>query len=200
MNPVRGIMNSLVVDSPLPANLTYLWGIGSMLGLALVIQIVTGVFLAMHYVPDTSLAFLSVEHVMRDTVNGWILRYAHANGAGCFFIIVYIHIARGLYYGSYRKPRVMLWTVGVFILLVMMGTAFIGYVLPWGQMSFWGATVITNFLSAIPYIGTVLVELVWGGFSVDKATLNRFFSLHYLLPFILAALVGLHLLAQRRVN
>ena len=195
MNPVRGILNSLVVDSPLPSNLTYLWGFGSILGLALVVQIVTGVFLAMHYVPDTELAFMSVEHVMRDTVNGWVLRYAHSNGAGMFFIMVYIHIARGLYYGSYRAPRVMLWSVGVFILLIMMGTAFIGYVLPWGQMSFWGATVITNFLSAIPYIGTVLVELVWGGFSVDKATLNRFFSFHYLLPFILAALAGLHLLA-----
>ena len=160
MNPVRGIINSLVVDSPLPSNLTYLWGFGSILGLALVVQIITGVFLAMHYVPDTSLAFVSVEHVMRDTVNGWVLRYAHSNGAGMFFIVVYIHIARGLYYGSYRAPRVMLLSVGVFILLIMMGTAFIGYVLPWGQMSFWGATVITNFLSAVPYIGTVLVELV----------------------------------------
>ena len=195
MNPVKGIVNSLVVDSPLPSNVTYLWGFGSILGLALGVQIVTGVFLAMHYVPDTELAFMSVEHVMRDTVNGWLLRYAHSNGAGMFFIMVYIHMARGLYYGSYRAPRIMLWSVGVFIFFAMMATAFIGYVLPWGQMSFWGATVITNFLSAIPYIGTVLVELVWGGFSVDKATLNRFFSLHYLLPFILAALAGLHLLA-----
>ena len=195
MSPVRGLVNTLVVDSPLPSNLTYMWNFGSILGLVLGIQIVTGVFLAMNYVPDTDLAFYSVEHIMRETLNGWIVRYTHANGAGIFFIAVYIHMARGMYYGSYRAPRVLLWSVGVIIFLVMMGTAFIGYVLPWGQMSFWGATVITNFLSAVPYIGKDLVELVWGGYSVDKATLNRFFSLHYLLPFILAALAGLHLLA-----
>ena len=138
MNPVRGLVNTLVVDSPLPSNLTYMWNFGSILGLVLVIQIVTGVFLAMNYVPDTDLAFYSVEHIMRETLNGWIVRYTHANGAGIFFIAVYIHMARGMYYGSYRAPRVLLWSVGVIIFLVMMGTAFIGYVLPWGQMSFWG--------------------------------------------------------------
>jgi len=149
----------------------------------------------MHYNPSVDLAFLSVEHIMRDVNYGWALRYMHANGASMFFICVYIHIARGLYYGSYTHPRILLWSVGVIIFLLMIGTAFIGYVLPWGQMSFWGATVITNMLSAIPWIGTDLVQLVWGGFSVDNPTLNRFFSLHYLLPFILAALACVHLMA-----
>jgi len=194
-HPVLSLANSFLIDSPLPSNITYLWNFGSLLGLCLVIQIITGVTLAMHYAPATSLAFVSVEHIMRDVFYGWLIRYAHANGASFFFICVYIHIARGLYYNSYTKPRVLLWTVGVVIYILMMATAFLGYVLPWGQMSFWGATVITNFFSAIPYIGTQLTEFIWGGFSVDNATLNRFFSLHYLLPFILAALVVVHLIA-----
>jgi len=191
-HPVLSIANSFFIDSPLPSNITYLWNFGSLLGLCLVIQIVTGVTLAMHYAPSTSLAFVSVEHIMRDVFYGWLIRYAHANGASFFFICVYIHMARGLYFNSYSKPRVLLWSVGVIIFFIMMATAFLGYVLPWGQMSFWGATVITNLLSAIPYIGPSLVEFVWGGFSVDNATLNRFFSLHYLLPFVLAALVAVH--------
>lgn len=194
-HPVLSIANDFFIDSPLPSNITYLWNFGSLLGLCLVIQIVTGVTLAMHYAPSTSLAFISVEHIMRDVWYGWLIRYAHANGASFFFICVYIHMARGLYYNSYIKPRVLLWSVGVVIFLIMIGTAFLGYVLPWGQMSFWGATVITNLLSAIPYIGPSLVEFVWGGFSVDNATLNRFFSLHYLLPFVLAALIAVHFLA-----
>lgn len=194
-HPVLSIANDFFIDSPLPSNITYLWNFGSLLGLCLVIQIVTGVTLAMHYAPSTSLAFISVEHIMRDVFYGWLIRYAHANGASFFFICVYIHMARGLYYNSYIKPRVLLWSVGVVIFLIMMGTAFLGYVLPWGQMSFWGATVITNLLSAIPYIGPNLVEFVWGGFSVDNATLNRFFSLHYLLPFVLAALIAIHFIA-----
>jgi ubiquinol-cytochrome c reductase cytochrome b subunit len=159
-HPVLTLANSFLIDSPLPANITYLWNFGSLLGLCLVIQIITGVTLAMHYAPATSLAFVSVEHVMRDVLYGWLIRYAHANGASFFFICVYIHIARGLYYNSYTSPRALLWSVGVVIYIIMMATAFLGYVLPWGQMSFWGATVITNFLSAIPYIGTPLVEFV----------------------------------------
>lgn len=194
-HPVLSIANDFFIDSPLPSNITYLWNFGSLLGICLVIQIVTGVTLAMHYAPSTSLAFVSVEHIMRDVFYGWLIRYAHANGASFFFICVYIHMGRGLYYNSYIKPRVLLWSVGVVIFLIMMGTAFLGYVLPWGQMSFWGATVITNLLSAIPYIGPNLVEFVWGGFSVDNATLNRFFSLHYLLPFVLAGLIAVHFIA-----
>lgn len=194
-HPVLSLVNMFLIDSPLPSNINYFWNFGSILGLCLIIQIVTGIALAMHYNASVDLAFLSVEHIMRDVNYGWLLRYMHANGASMFFICVYIHIARGLYYGSYTKPRELLWSVGVIIFLMMMGTAFIGYVLPWGQMSFWGATVITNMLSAIPWMGTDLVQLVWGGFSVDNATLNRFFSLHYLLPFILAALSIIHLMA-----
>jgi len=194
-HPLLSMINGMVIDLPAPANISYLWNFGSLLGVCLVVQIVTGIFLAMHYAAHVDLAFSSVEHIMRDVNYGWLLRYLHANGASMFFVMVYIHIARGLYYGSYTKPRVLLWSVGVIIFFVMMGTAFIGYVLPWGQMSFWGATVITNMLSAIPYVGTDLVQWVWGGFAVDNATLNRFFSLHYLLPFILAALVVVHLLA-----
>jgi ubiquinol-cytochrome c reductase cytochrome b subunit len=172
-----------------------MWNFGSLLGLCLVIQILTGIFLAMHYSPNVDLAFASVEHIMRDVNYGWAIRYAHANTASFFFICVYLHIARGLYYGSYRSPRILLWSVGVIILIVMIVTAFLGYVLPYGQMSLWGATVITNLLSAIPWIGQTLVEFIWGGFSVSNATLNRFFSLHYLLPFVLAALVIVHLLS-----
>jgi len=192
---ILSLINIYLIDSALPSNITYLWNFGSLLGVCLVIQLITGISLAMHYTSNVELAFLSVEHIMRDVNSGWLLRYMHANGASMFFICVYIHIARGLYYGSYTKPREILWIIGVIIFFVMMGTAFIGYVLPWGQMSFWGATVITSMLSAIPWLGTSLVEFVWGGFSVDNATLNRFYSLHYLLPFILVGLVLLHLIA-----
>jgi len=192
-NPLLRLVNSYLVDSPQPANLSYLWNFGSLLGLCLIIQILSGVFLAMHYVPNVDLAFNSVEHIMRDVSNGWILRYCHANVASFFFICVYMHVGRGLYYGSYKSPLV--WSIGVIMLVLMMAIAFLGYVLPYGQMSLWGATVITNLLSAIPVFGQDLVELIWGGFSVSNATLNRFFSLHFLLPFLLAALVVAHLLA-----
>nr|AWA82135.1 apocytochrome b [Cantharellus cibarius]AWA82167.1 apocytochrome b [Cantharellus cibarius] len=193
-HPILSLLNSYMVDSPQPANISYLWNFGSLLGLCLIIQILTGIFLAMHYTPNVDLAFASVEHIMRDVNMGWAIRYAHANTASFFFIFVYLHIARGLYYGSYRSPRTLPWSIGVIILVLMMATAFLGYVLPYGQMSLWGATVITNLLSAIPWIGQDFVQFVWGGFSVSNATLNRFFSLHYLLPFILAALVVGHLL------
>lgn len=194
-HPILSLVNSYMVDSPQPANISYLWNFGSLLGLCLIIQILTGIFLAMHYSPNVDLAFASVEHIMRDVNYGWAVRYAHANTASFFFICVYLHIARGLYYGSFRSPRTLLWSIGVIIFILMMATAFLGYVLPYGQMSLWGATVITNLLSAIPWIGQSLVEFIWGGFSVSNATLNRFFSLHYLLPFVLAALVVMHLIA-----
>ena len=189
------LVNSYIVDSPQPANLSYLWNFGSLLATCLVLQILTGIFLAMHYQAHVDFAFNSVEHIMRDVNSGWAIRYTHANVASFFFIFVYAHIARGLYYGSYKSPRVLLWSLGVIIFIVMIATAFLGYVLPYGQMSLWGATVITNLLSAIPFFGQDLVELIWGGFSVSNATLNRFFSLHYLLPFLLAALAIAHLLA-----
>nr|YP_009710773.1 apocytochrome b [Amanita thiersii]QFZ98726.1 apocytochrome b [Amanita thiersii] len=189
------ILNSYVVDSPQPANISYLWNFGSLLATCLIIQILTGAFLAMHYTPNVDFAFNSVEHIMRDVNNGWLLRYTHANVASFFFIFVYLHIARGLYYSSYKTPRVLVWSIGVIILILMMAIAFLGYVLPYGQMSLWGATVITNLLSAIPVFGQDIVELIWGGFSVSNATLNRFFSLHYLLPFVLAALAVAHLIA-----
>jgi ubiquinol-cytochrome c reductase cytochrome b subunit len=188
------LVNSYLVDSPQPANLSYMWNFGSLLGVCLIIQILTGAFLAMHYTPNVDFAFDSVEHIMRDVNNGWIIRYTHANVASFFFIFVYMHVARGMYYGSYKSPRVLLWSIGVIILILMMAIAFLGYVLPYGQMSLWGATVITNLLSAIPVFGQDIVELIWGGFSVSNATLNRFFSLHYLLPFLLAALVVAHLI------
>jgi ubiquinol-cytochrome c reductase cytochrome b subunit len=188
-----GILNNHIVDYPTPGNLSYFWSFGSLAGLCLVMQIITGILLAMHYTPHVDLAFASTEHIMRDVNNGWLLRYGHANGASMFFIIVYVHIARGLYYGSYMKPRHHLWGSGVLIFFLMMATGFMGYVLPWGQMSFWGVTVITNLFSAIPVVGPAIVEWLWGGFSVDNPTLNRFFSLHYLLPFIIAAVAGLHL-------
>lgn len=194
VNPLLRLLNSYVVDSPQPANISYMWNFGSLLSTCLIIQILTGIFLAMHYQPNVDLAFDSVEHIMRDVNNGYLVRYVHANVASFFFIFVYAHIGRGLYYGSYKSPRVAPWTIGVIILVVMMATAFLGYVLPYGQMSLWGATVITNLLSAIPYVGQDFVQLVWGGFSVSNATLNRFFSLHYLLPFLLAALAVMHLL------
>nr|ANO44452.1 cytochrome b [Schizochytrium sp. TIO1101]QBK37900.1 cytochrome b [Aurantiochytrium acetophilum] len=191
--PILAIINNHIVDYPTPINISYMWGFGSLSGLMLVVQILTGVFLAMHYTPHVDLAFSSVEHIMRDVNNGWLLRYLHANGASFFFIVVYIHMFRGLYYGSYAHPRELLWCSGVVIFILMMATAFIGYVLPWGQMSFWGATVITNLISAIPAVGESVVNWVWGGFSVDNPTLNRFFSLHYILPFVIAALALVHL-------
>lgn len=194
-NMLLRLLNSYIVDSPQPANLSYLWNFGSLLGTCLVLQILTGVFLAMHYQPHVDFAFNSVEHIMRDVNSGWVVRYTHANVASFFFIFVYAHIARGLYYSSYKSPRILLWTIGVIIFILMMAIAFLGYVLPYGQMSLWGATVITNLLSAVPVFGQDLVELIWGGFSVSNATLNRFFSLHYLLPFLLAALVIAHLMA-----
>nr|YP_009487314.1 apocytochrome b [Russula virescens]AWB36216.1 apocytochrome b [Russula virescens]WRO45332.1 apocytochrome b [Russula virescens] len=194
-NVLLRLLNSYIVDSPQPANISYLWNFGSLLGTCLIIQILTGVFLAMHYQPHVDFAFNSVEHIMRDVNAGWILRYTHANVASFFFIFVYAHIARGLYYSSYKSPRTLVWSIGVIILILMMAIAFLGYVLPYGQMSLWGATVITNLLSAVPFFGQDLVELIWGGFSVSNATLNRFFSLHFLLPFLLAALVVAHLMA-----
>jgi len=190
-NPIFSPINSALVDLPSPSSISYLWNFGSLLGLCLVIQILTGIFLAMHYCADVSLAFSSITHISRDVNYGFLLKYLHANGASAFFVCVYIHIGRGLYYGSYLK--IPLWNVGVVILLIMMLTAFIGYVLPWGQMSFWGATVITNFVSAIPYVGNDIVQWIWGGFSVSNATLNRFFSLHYLFPFVLAGLIFVHI-------
>lgn len=192
-NYVLGFIDSHIIDYPTPINLNYMWSFGSTAGLALVIQILSGVFLAMHYCPDIDLAFYSVEHIMTDVNNGWLIRYIHANGASMFFIVVYCHIFRGLYYGSYMYPRGLLWATGVVIFLLMMATAFMGYVLPWGQMSFWGATVITSLFSAIPYVGYPIVEWLWGGFSVSNATLNRFYSLHYFMPFAIAGVVILHL-------
>jgi len=186
-------VDSHIINYPTPINLNYMWSFGSTAGICLVIQIITGIFLAMHYTPHVDLAFSSVEHIMRDVNNGWLIRYLHANGASMFFIVTYSHIFRGLYYGSYMHPRGHLWCSGVIIFLLMMATGFMGYVLPWGQMSFWGATVITNLFSAVPLVGGAIVEWLWGGFSVDNATLNRFFSLHYLMPFLIAGLVLVHL-------
>ena len=194
-HPLLKLMNSYVIDSPQPSNLSYLWNFGSLLALCLIIQIVTGVTLAMHYNPNVLEAFNSIEHIMRDVNNGWLIRYLHSNTASAFFFIVYLHIGRGLYYGSYRSPRTMVWVIGTIILILMMATAFLGYVLPYGQMSLWGATVITNLMSAIPWIGEDIVEFLWGGFSVNNATLNRFFALHFVLPFVLAALALMHLIA-----
>lgn len=193
--PVFSFINHSLVDYPTPRNLNYFWNFGSLAGICLVLQILTGVFLAMNYTAHTHMAFDSVERIMRDVNYGWLLRYMHATGASMFFVVVYIHIFRGLYYGSYKTPRELLWMLGVVILLLMMATAFMGYVLPWGQMSFWGATVITNLFSAIPLVGDSIVTWLWGGFSVDNPTLNRFFSLHYLLPFVIVAVVMLHLVA-----
>jgi len=194
-NAFLSLANSYLIDSPQPSTISYWWNIGSLLGLCLVIQLGTGIFLAMHYSSNLELAFISVEHIMRDVSSGWALRYCHANGAAFFFILIYAHMARGLYYGSYKSPRVALWVIGVIIFLLLIITGFLGYVLPMGQMSLWGATVITNLMSAIPYIGMDLVEFIWGGSSVGNPTLQRFFALHYLLPFVLAALVIMHLIA-----
>lgn len=192
-NNLLAFISSHIVEYPTPINLNYFWSFGSAAGICLVIQLVTGIFLAMHYCPNIALAFESVEHIMTDVNNGWLIRYIHANGASMFFIVVYCHIFRGLYYGSYMYPRAPLWASGVVIFLLMMATAFMGYVLPWGQMSFWGATVITNLFSAIPLVGSSIVEWLWGGFSVSNATLNRFYSLHYLMPFIIIGFVLIHL-------
>ena len=187
---ILSIVDSHLIDYPSPINLSYAWSFGSLAGICLVIQILTGIFLAMHYTPHIDLAFASVEHIMRDVNGGWLMRYMHANGASMFFIVVYCHIFRGLYYGSYMAPRELLWCSGVVIFLLMMATAFMGYVLPWGQMSFWGATVITNLFSVA---GQWVVDWLWGGFSVDNPTLNRFFSLHFLMPFLIAGMVLAHL-------
>nr|AJA39966.1 cytochrome b [Eremias strauchi kopetdaghica] len=186
------IVNNSFIDLPTPSNISAWWNFGSLLGLCLIIQILTGLFLAMHYTADVSSAFSSIAHIHRDVQYGWFIRNLHANGASLFFICIYFHIGRGLYYGSYIFTET--WNIGVILLLTVMATAFMGYVLPWGQMSFWGATVITNLLSAVPYVGSTLVEWVWGGFAIDNATLTRFFTLHFLLPFVIAGLSMVHLL------
>ena len=196
--PVFTFLHHEMHEYPTPKNLNYWWNFGSLAGITLVIMIVTGIILSMHYTAHVDHAFQSVERIMRDVNYGWLIRYIHANGASFFFIVVYIHIFRGLYYGSYKAPRELLWMLGVVILLLMMATAFMGYVLPWGQMSCWGATVITNLFSAIPLVGESIVTLLWGGFSVDNPTLNRFFSLHYLLPFVIVGVVVLHIVALHR--
>nr|YP_001165385.1 apocytochrome b [Phytophthora sojae]ABG54046.1 apocytochrome b [Phytophthora sojae] len=194
------VLNNHIIDYPTPVNLNYFFGFGSLAGIMLVVQILTGIFLAMHYTPHIDLAFNSVEHIMRDVNNGWLIRYTHANGASFFFIVVYVHIFRGLYYGSYITPREALWCSGVIIFILMMATAFMGYVLPWGQMSFWGATVITNLFSAIPLIGKDIVDWLWGGFAVDNPTLNRFFSLHFTFPFVIVGAVLIHLILLHEVG
>nr|ABO30932.1 cytochrome b [Microchirus variegatus]ABW97042.1 cytochrome b [Microchirus variegatus]ACB47355.1 cytochrome b [Microchirus variegatus]ACB47356.1 cytochrome b [Microchirus variegatus] len=190
-HPLIKIVNNSVIDLPAPSNISAWWNFGSLLGLCLITQIVTGLLLAMHYTADAATAFSSVVHICQDVNYGWLIRNVHANGASMFFICIYLHIGRGLYYGSYTNKET--WNIGVVLLLLVMATAFVGYVLPWGQMSFWGATVITNLLSAIPYVGNTLVQWIWGGFSVDNATLTRFFTFHFLLPFIVAAATFLHL-------
>ena len=196
--PIFTFMNHELHEYPTPRNLSYWWNFGSLAGIALVIMIATGIMLAMQYTPHVDYAFDSVERIMRDVNSGWLLRYLHVNGGSFFFIVVYIHVFRGLYYGSYKAPRELLWILGVIILILMMATAFMGYVLPWGQMSFWAATVITNLFSAVPLVGEAIVTWLWGGFTVANPTLNRFFALHYLLPFVIVAVVFLHLWALHR--
>ncbi len=196
--PIFTFLNHELNEYPTPKNLNYLWNFGSLAGIVLVIMIVTGIALAMHYNPTVDGAFNSVEHIMRDVNYGWLIRFVHTSGASMFFAAVYIHIFRGLYYGSYKAPRELLWGLGIIILLLMMATAFFGYTLPWGQMSFWGATVITNLFSAIPIFGDSIVTWLWGGFTVGDPTLRRFYALHYLLPFVIVAFVGLHLIALHR--
>ena len=191
----RLVYNSLGAGYPTPRNLNYMWNFGSLAGIFLVVQIVTGIILAMHYAANADIAFDSVEHIMRDVNSGWMIRYAHANGASFFFIAIYLHIGRGLFYGSYKAPREMIWLLGVVIYLLAMATAFMGYVLPWGQMSFWGAKVITGLFEAIPLVGKPIQELLLGGFAPDNAALNRFFSLHYLLPFVIAGVIIMHIWA-----
>jgi ubiquinol-cytochrome c reductase cytochrome b/c1 subunit len=198
--PIAGLVHSSFVAYPTPRNLNYFWTFGGILSFMLMAQIITGIVLVMHYTPHVDYAFNSVEHIMRDVNWGWFIRYTHANGASMFFVAVYIHMLRGLYYGSYKAPREVLWILGVIIYLLMMATGFMGYVLPWGQMSFWGATVITNLFSAIPVVGESITVWLWGGYSVDNPTLNRFFSLHYLLPFMIAGVVVLHVWALHVVG
>lgn len=193
-NPVISVLKNHLVNYPTPSNLSYFWGFGSLAGVCLGVQLVTGIFLAMHYTAHADMAFNSVEHIMRNVNNGWLLRYTHANGASMFFIMIYLHIGRGLYYKSYVYPREHVWYSGIILYVVVMAIAFMGYVLPWGQMSFWGATVITNLFSALPIVGPYIAKWLWGGYSVANATLVRFFSLHFCLPFILAALSLLHLI------
>jgi quinol-cytochrome oxidoreductase complex cytochrome b subunit len=196
--PFVALLRHELYDYPTPRNLSYWWNFGSLAGIMLVVMIVTGIFLAMQYTPSAQLAFDSVERIMRDVNFGWLMRYAHANGASMFFAIVYIHIFRGLYYGSYKAPRELLWILGVIILILMIATAFMGYVLPWGQMSYWAATVITSLFSAIPLVGHSIVTFLWGGFTVGDPTLHRFYALHYLLPFVILLVVLLHLVALHR--
>nr|AOR40646.1 cytochrome b [Chlorocebus pygerythrus] len=191
-NPIMKMINRSLIDLPTPSNISMWWNFGSLLAFCLILQIITGLFLAMHYSPDTSSAFSSIAHITRDVNHGWIIRYLHANGASMFFICLFLHVGRGLYYGSFLLLKT--WTTGIMLLFLTMATAFMGYVLPWGQMSFWGATVITNLLSAIPYIGTDLVQWIWGGYSIGNPTLSRFFTLHFILPFIITALTTVHLL------
>ncbi len=198
--PILSTLENTLKKHPYPKNLSYWWNFGSIAGIALLVQILSGLFLAMHYVPNTKLAFDSVEHIMRDVNYGWLIRYIHAVGASMFFVALYAHITRGLYYGSYRSPREVLWWVGIIIFLLTMATAFMGYVLPWGQMSFWGATVITNLFSAIPVVGESIVNWLWGGYSVDNPTLNRFFVLHFLMPFVIVGIVLLHLVALHQTG
>jgi ubiquinol-cytochrome c reductase cytochrome b/c1 subunit len=198
--PLMGLVHSSFIAYPVPRNTNYWWTFGGILSFMLAAQIITGIVLAMHYTPQAELAFSSIEHIMRDVNYGWLLRYSHSNGASMFFVAVYIHILRGMYYGSYKNPREVLWILGVIIFLLMMATAFMGYVLPWGQMSFWGATVITNFFSAIPLVGKAVTTWLWGGYSVGNPTLNRFYSLHYLLPFMIVGVVVLHVWALHVVG
>src|ERR1700675_25018 len=193
--PIGGFIHSSFVAYPTPRNLNYWWTFGGILSFMVVVQIVTGIVLAMHYTPHVDFAFSSVEHIMRDVNYGWLLRYLHANGASMFFLAAYIHMFRGMYYGSYKEPREVLWILGVILLLLMIMTGFMGYVLPWGQMSFWAATVITNLFSAIPLVGEGIVSWLWGGFAVGNPTLNRFYALHFLLPFVIVGVVVLHIWA-----
>nr|UBA17453.1 cytochrome b [Peruphasma schultei] len=191
-HPLIKIMNNSLINLPTPINISTWWNFGSLLGLCLMMQIITGLFLSMHYTPNIEMAFNSVSHICRDVNNGWLMRTLHANGASMFFVCIYLHVGRGLYYGSYKYIET--WMTGTIMLLLVMMTAFMGYVLPWGQMSFWGATVITNLLSAMPYLGTELVQWVWGGFAVDNATLNRFYTIHFMMPFIIVAMAMIHLI------
>ena len=197
-DPLVAFGNSHIVDYPTPSNLNYFWSFGSMGGIILVVQIISGILLAMHYTPHIDLAFLSLEYLMRQVDFGWLIRYIHANGASMFFGVIYLHIARGVFYSSYAYPRGQLWISGIIIFILMMATGFMGYVLPWGQMSFWGVTVITNFFTAIPFVGTEIVEWLWGGFTIKNPTLNRFFSLHFTMPFIIAGATILHLSVLHR--
>ena len=197
---ILSLISNHIIDYPTPINLNYFYGFGSLAGIMLLIQILTGIFLAMHYAPHIDFAFNSIEHIMRDVNYGYLIRYIHANGASFFFLVVYIHIFRGLYYGSYITPREKVWCSGVLIFILMMATAFMGYVLPWGQMSFWGATVITNLFSAIPLIGKSIVDWLWGGFAVDNPTLTRFFSLHFTMPFIIVGFVLIHIILLHEIG